>query len=102
MVKYIGCMECPGFVVKYYVYGNLQTGYGVRICSMSGETARCMVSRDLLKVFDLARRLMRCVVFPGNLKEIIDDFQYDCLPVDKEERHCYTKRKKKGEGVSIK
>ena len=91
MVKYIGCIELPGFCLKYYVYGNLQIGYGIRIRSLSGETAYCMVSRDLLKVFDLARRLMRCAVFPENLEEIIADFQYDCLPVDKEEQHRYTK-----------
>lgn len=91
MVKYVGCVNLPGFCLKYYVYGNPRLGYGIRIRNMSGEKSGCIVSRDLLKVFDLARRLMRCVVFPENLEEIISDFQYDCLPVDKEERHRYTK-----------
>lgn len=91
MVKYVGCAESPGFCLKYYVYGNLHWGYGVRIHNMAGEKASCLVSRDLLTAFGLARRLMRCVVFPENLEEIVADFQYDCLPVDKEEQHRYTK-----------
>ena len=99
MVKYVGCTEFPGFRLKYYVYGNQRIGYGIRIRSLSGETACCRVSRDLLKVFDLARRLMRCSVFPENLEEIIVDFQYDCLPVDKEEQHRYTKINKFGGSV---
>lgn len=99
MVRYIGSIEIPGFYLRYYVYGNLQTGYGIRIRSMPGETACYVVSRDLLSVFGLARRLMRCSVFPENLEEIIADFQYDCLPVDKEELHRYTKINEK-EGSS--
>ena len=101
MVKYVGSIEFPGFCLRYFVYGNLKIGYGIRIRSVSGETACCIVSRDLQKVFDLARRLMRCSVFPENLLEIIDDFQYDCLPVDKEERHRYTKSNKVGGSVDL-
>lgn len=91
MVKFVGCIELPGFCLRYYVYGNARQGYGVRICSISGEAACRVVSRDLLTVVGFARRLMRCMVFPGNLDEVIDDFRYDCFPVDKEEKHRYTK-----------
>ena len=79
MIKCIGSAELPGVYLRYYVFGNRRSGYGIRIAKANEECTQ-YVSKNLLKVLDLARKLRRCTVFPYNLREIIDDLQFPADP----------------------
>lgn len=74
MTKFVGSADIPGKVLKYYVFGNRKSGFGVRICS-GEETSEQLFSRNLSETLALAEQLKRCTVFPFNLSEIIEDMQ---------------------------
>lgn len=77
MIKYVGCADMPGICLKYYVFGNRRKGYGIKIIRTEEESVGLYVSRNLLRVLDLANQLCRCKVFPSNLCEILEDMNYD-------------------------
>ena len=77
MIKYVGCADMPGICLKYYVVGNRRKGYRIKISRAEAESEDRYVSRNLLKVLDLASQLCRCKVFPTNLCEILEDLNYD-------------------------
>ncbi len=83
MVRFIGSADLPGFCVKYFVFGNPKDGYGIRILSRDGNRTDRYVSRRLTEVLNLARMLMRGVVFPENLCEILEDLLFEAQGVDK-------------------
>lgn len=76
MLKYVGCADMPGICLKYYVFGNHRKGYGIKIIRTETESVDMYVSRNLMKVLDLADQLCRCQVFPTNLCEILEDMKY--------------------------
>lgn len=77
MKKCVGNIELHGKRLKYYVYGNRQSGYGVEITETYIEKAEQMVSQSLGKTLAFAQQLQQCSVFPANLSEIVDDIQFD-------------------------
>lgn len=77
MIKYVGCADMPGICLKYYVFGNRREGYGIKITQTESESTNQYVSRNLLKVLNLASQLCRCKVFPANLCEILEDLNYE-------------------------
>ncbi|MVB09595.1 hypothetical protein CAFE_02520 [Caprobacter fermentans] len=77
MFRFIGCADIPGVCLKYYVFGNRRKGYGIKILRSDNDYTDQYVSRNLLRVLDLASQFCRCKVFPENLCEIIDDLKYD-------------------------
>ncbi|MCI1965699.1 MAG: DUF6514 family protein [Oscillospiraceae bacterium] len=77
MFRFVGCADIPGICLKYYVYGNRREGYGIKIIRSDNDFERCLVSRNLLKVLNLAGQFRRCTVFPENLREILEDLTYD-------------------------
>lgn len=78
MFRFVGCADLPGICLKYYVYGNRRTGYGIKIIRSGEDFQRHLVSRNLLQVLSLASQLRRCDVFPENLCEILEDMGYNC------------------------
>lgn len=76
MVKYVGNADVPGFSVKYFVFGNRRSGYGIRIIEKDGGCEHCFVSARLSEALDLAYKLRKCSVFPENLGEIMEDLQF--------------------------
>lgn len=77
MIKYVGCADLPGICLKYYVFGDRRKGYGIKITQRESESTGQYVSRNLLKVLNLANQLCRCKVFPTNLCEILEDLNYE-------------------------
>lgn len=75
MVRYVGNAEVPGICLKYFVFGNRRHGYSIRILNSDGVCAHHFISPKLTKTLDLADKLRRCVVFPENLLEILEDMQ---------------------------
>lgn len=76
MIKYVGRAELPGICIKYYVVGNQKAGYSIRIVKLNQEKNCRYVSGNLFETLQLAAKLKRNVVFPGNLCEIMEDLQY--------------------------
>ncbi|MFU0831872.1 MAG: Retrotransposon protein [Oscillospiraceae bacterium] len=77
MFRFVGCADMPGICLKYYVFGDRKTGYGIKIVRSGDDYTDQIVSRNLLRVLNLAHQLCRCQVFPENLSEIIEDMLYD-------------------------
>lgn len=76
MRKCVGNIELCGSNLKYYVFGSRNTGFGVEIIVTRVEKADQIVSHDLEMAMNLAQQLQRGSVFPTNLSEIIEDFQF--------------------------
>jgi hypothetical protein len=76
MRKCVGCVKLPGRRLTYYVIGNRTLGYGVQITETCVEKAERIVCDNLTEAIDLAQELHRCSVFPSNLTEIVEDYQY--------------------------
>lgn len=79
MFRFIGCADIPGICLKYYVYGNRRKGYGIKITCSNSDCTEQFISRNLLRVLDLANQFCRCKVFPENLCEILEDLKYDSV-----------------------
>ena len=76
MRKCVGNIELCGSNLKYYVFGSRSTGFGVEIIVTRVEKADQLVSHDLGMAMNLAQQLQKGSVFPTNLSEIIEDFQF--------------------------
>jgi hypothetical protein len=79
MVKYVGRAEITGYCLKYYVVGTPKRGYCIRIIEQSREKSCHYISGNLLETLQLAAKLKRNQVFPGNLREIMEDMQYSAV-----------------------
>ncbi|QEY35768.1 hypothetical protein FL966_12225 [Caproiciproducens galactitolivorans] len=77
MKKCIGNIALKNCTLKYYVFGNRSTGYGIEIKVTRVEKAVQIVSYDFGKVMDVAKKLRCGSVFPTNLSEIIEDENFD-------------------------
>ncbi|MDF1493641.1 hypothetical protein [Caproiciproducens sp. CPB-2] len=77
MRRCVGNIELCGNSLKYYVYGSRSTGFGVEITVTRVEKADQIVSHDLGTAMSVAQQLQRGSVFPTNLSEIIEDFQFE-------------------------
>ncbi len=77
MKKCVGNIELPGRRLDYYVYGSHKSGYGIEIKETCTEIAEQIVSCNLEKAVYLAQKLQHGSVFPANLSEIVEDFQYE-------------------------
>jgi len=77
MKKCVGQVRLHGKRLSYYVIGDRNTGYGVRITETCMEKADQLVSGNFAEALNLAHQLRRGVVFPSNLTEIIDDYRID-------------------------
>lgn len=73
MKKCVGDIVLEGKRLRYYVFGSLQTGFGIEIVETKIERANHMVSERLEPALNLAKKLRRGTVFPANLHEILDD-----------------------------
>ncbi|MCY1714438.1 DUF6514 family protein [Caproiciproducens galactitolivorans] len=80
MRKCVGNIELCGCTLKYYVFGSRSTGFGIEIKVTRIEKAVQIVSSDLGKVMDVAKKLRCGSVFPTNLSEIIEDEKFDDVP----------------------
>lgn len=76
MRKCVGNIELYGKRLEYYVFGSRKAGYGVEITETYIERANQIVSPNLTRALNLARKLRRCSVFPANLSEIAEDLTY--------------------------
>lgn len=76
MRKCVGYVRLPGKRLNYYVIGNNTLGYGVQITETCVEKAERIVCDNLNEAINLAQELHRCSVFPSNLTEIVEDYQY--------------------------
>lgn len=76
MKRCIGNIELCGSSLKYYVFGSRSTGFGIEITVTRVEKAEQIVSHDLGTVMEVAQQLQKGSVFPTNLSEIIEDFQF--------------------------
>lgn len=76
MRKCVGNIELQGRRLDYYVFGSQKAGYGIEITETCIEKADQIVSSSLDKALLLAQELQRGSVFPANLNEIVEDFQY--------------------------
>ena len=76
MRKCVGNIELNGKRLDYYVFGSQKVGYGVEITETYMEKADHIVSPSLEKALILAQELQHGSVFPANLNEIIEDFEY--------------------------
>lgn len=77
MKKCVGIIELCGNHLKYYVFGSRSTGFGVEIVKTRVEKADQLVSHDLGTAMNVAEQLQRGSVFPTNLSEIVEDFQFN-------------------------
>ncbi len=76
MKKCVGYIELEGKRLKYYVYGNRSVGFGVEITETYIEKTDSMISRSFETACNLAKKMQRGSVFPANLNEILEDYQY--------------------------
>ncbi|HEX3039440.1 MAG TPA: DUF6514 family protein [Caproiciproducens sp.] len=76
MRQCVGYLEYHGKRLKYYVFGNRNEGFGVEITETRIEKADHVVSNSFEKALDLAKKLRNGSVFPANLCEILEDYQF--------------------------
>ena len=77
MRKCVGNIKLCGNQLKYYVFGSRSSGFGVEIIETRVEKADQLVSQDLGTAMSVAEQLQKGSVFPTNLSEIIEDFQFE-------------------------
>jgi hypothetical protein len=78
MTKCVGSAHLSGKELQYYVQGNRQEGYRIKIVAVHLEEAASeCISNDRLEATRIAQKIMKGVVFPENLQEIIDDYKFD-------------------------
>jgi hypothetical protein len=73
--KCVGNIALDGKSLHYYVFGDLETGYGIEIVETRVEKANHIVSGRLEPALNLAKQLRRGSVFPASLDEILEDFE---------------------------
>ena len=76
MLRCLGNANAAGFLLRYYILGNLRDGYRIRITESGGtspEQSEQYISRRPIQAVRLVFKLRRCSVFPENLSEILDD-----------------------------
>ncbi len=76
MRRCVGYIEYQGKRLKYYVFGNRNEGFWVEISETCIEKTDHAVSKSLKKALDLARQLRNGSVFPANLCEILEDYEF--------------------------
>jgi hypothetical protein len=73
-----------GTALHYYVFGSAKSGFGVQIVQYCGEQVlqskfRSHLTCDWLSARNFAHTLARGAVFPDNLDEICEDYQFNRL-----------------------
>lgn len=76
MRRCVGYMEYQGKRLKYYVFGNRYEGFGVEITETRIEKSDHVVSNSFEKALNLAKKLRNGSVFPANLCEILEDYEF--------------------------
>jgi hypothetical protein len=86
MKKSVGRVFFPnsGTTLKYFVFGSEQSGFGVQILQCQGEQVvqnevRGHLTHDWMSAHNFAHSLARGAVFPDNLDEICEDYQFSSL-----------------------
>lgn len=86
MRKKVGSIVLPkkSITLHYYVFGNRKGGFGVQILQCCGEQImqneiKSHLTRDWLSARNFARLLAKGAVFPYNLSEICEDYQFEML-----------------------
>jgi hypothetical protein len=72
----VGYIEYQGKRLNYYVFGNRNEGFWVEIRETCIEKTDHAVSKSFKKALDLARKLYHGSVFPANLCEILEDYEF--------------------------
>lgn len=76
MRRCVGYIEFKGKLLRYYVFGNRNKGFGVEITETCIEKTDRPVSKSLKKALELAKKMRNGTVFPANLCEILEDYEF--------------------------